>query len=63
MVTGDSGERRAESLFEFFQEKDDDLHKSYNDRSYISSEENSNRDSATGETPNTLNPHNAFKIL
>uniref|UniRef100_A0A8C1QHF2 Chordin n=1 Tax=Cyprinus carpio TaxID=7962 RepID=A0A8C1QHF2_CYPCA len=33
-----------ESLFEFFQEKDDDLHKSYNDRSYISSEENSNRD-------------------
>ncbi|KAK2881723.1 hypothetical protein Q8A67_018991 [Cirrhinus molitorella] len=44
---GDSGRKEAESLFEFFQEKDDDLHKSYNDRSYISSEENSNRDSAT----------------
>uniref|UniRef100_A0A8C2DWF8 Chordin n=1 Tax=Cyprinus carpio TaxID=7962 RepID=A0A8C2DWF8_CYPCA len=41
-----SGRKEAESLFEFFQEKDDDLHKSYNDRSYISSEENSNRDSA-----------------
>uniref|UniRef100_A0A671KWT1 Chordin n=1 Tax=Sinocyclocheilus anshuiensis TaxID=1608454 RepID=A0A671KWT1_9TELE len=47
VVTGDSGRKEAESLFEFFQEKDDDLHKSYNDRSYISSEENSNRDSAT----------------
>ncbi|XP_016395656.1 chordin-like [Sinocyclocheilus rhinocerous] len=44
---GDSGRKEAESLFEFFHEKDDDLHKSYNDRSYISSEENSNRDSAT----------------
>uniref|UniRef100_A0A8C2DUJ5 Chordin n=1 Tax=Cyprinus carpio TaxID=7962 RepID=A0A8C2DUJ5_CYPCA len=43
---GNSGRKEAESLFEFFQEKDDDLHKSYNDRSYISSEENSNRDSA-----------------
>ncbi|XP_048017310.1 chordin isoform X1 [Megalobrama amblycephala] len=44
---GDSGRKEAESLFEFFQEKDDDLHKSYNDRSYISSEDSSNRDSAS----------------
>ncbi|XP_059369760.1 chordin-like [Carassius carassius] len=44
---GDSGRKEAESLFEFLQEKDDDLHKSYNDRSYISSEENSNRECTT----------------
>lgn len=53
VVTGDSGRKEAESLFEFFQEKDDDLHKSYNDRSYISSEDSSNRDSASGEPPHT----------
>nr|O57472.1 RecName: Full=Chordin; AltName: Full=Protein chordino; Flags: Precursor [Danio rerio]AAB93485.1 chordin [Danio rerio] len=44
---GDSGRKEVESLFDFFQEKDDDLHKSYNDRSYISSEDTSTRDSTT----------------
>nr|XP_055053605.1 chordin isoform X1 [Misgurnus anguillicaudatus] len=44
---GDSERKEAESLFEFFQEKDDDLHKSYNDRSYITSEDMSSRDSKT----------------
>ncbi|KAG1927791.1 chordin [Pimephales promelas] len=44
---GDTSRKEVESLFEFFQDKDDDLHKSYNDRSYVSSEENSHRDSAT----------------
>ncbi|MGH0134256.1 UNVERIFIED_CONTAM: hypothetical protein FKN15_063187 [Acipenser sinensis] len=33
--------------FEYFQEKDDDLHKTYNDRSYLSSEDISQDDSRT----------------
>ncbi|XP_051966675.1 chordin-like isoform X2 [Xyrauchen texanus] len=44
---GDSERKEVESLFHFFQEKEDDLQKSYNDRSYISSEDTSNRDSGT----------------
>lgn len=39
--------------FEFFHEKgkgkEDDLHKSYNDRSYLSSEDMGPRESRTGE--------------
>lgn len=34
--------------FEYFQEKEDDLHKSYNDRSYLSSEDISSGESRTG---------------
>ncbi|XP_036418682.1 chordin [Colossoma macropomum] len=47
---GDSGRKSTESLFdgfEFFQEKEDDLHKSYNDRSYLSSEQMNTGDSKT----------------
>ncbi|TRY92217.1 hypothetical protein DNTS_023794 [Danionella cerebrum] len=44
---GDSIRKEVESLFEFFSEKDDDLHKSYNDRSYISSEDTSSRDGSS----------------
>ncbi|XP_051963635.1 chordin-like [Xyrauchen texanus] len=44
---GDSDRKELESLFEMIQEKEDDLHKSYNDRSYVSSEDSSNRDSRT----------------
>uniref|UniRef100_A0A8B9I112 Chordin n=1 Tax=Astyanax mexicanus TaxID=7994 RepID=A0A8B9I112_ASTMX len=47
---GDSDRKATESLFdgfEFFQEKEDDLHKSYNDRSYLSSEQMNTGDSKT----------------
>uniref|UniRef100_H2ZTV0 Chordin n=1 Tax=Latimeria chalumnae TaxID=7897 RepID=H2ZTV0_LATCH len=44
-------EKKLDSIFsgfEYFQEKEDDLHKSYNDRSYLSSEDVSLDDSRTG---------------
>ncbi|XP_062872594.1 chordin [Trichomycterus rosablanca] len=47
---GDSDRKSSETLFdgfEFFQEKDDDLHKSYNDRSYLSVEHMSDGGSKT----------------
>ncbi|XP_076850552.1 chordin [Brachyhypopomus gauderio] len=47
---GDVDRKATESLFdglEYFQDKEDDLHKSYNDRSYLSSEHMSTSDSKT----------------
>lgn len=47
---GEVDRKQAESVFdsfEYYQEKDDDLHKSYNDRSYLSSEDISPGDSRT----------------
>lgn len=44
-------EKRPEPIFdsfEYFQDKEDDLHKSYNDRSYLSSEDLTRDDSRTG---------------
>nr|XP_025034940.1 chordin [Pelodiscus sinensis] len=44
-------EKRPEPIFdsfEYFQDKEDDLHKSYNDRSYLSSEDLARDDSRTG---------------
>ncbi|XP_054839001.1 chordin isoform X2 [Eublepharis macularius] len=43
-------EKRPEALFdnlEYFQDKDDDLHRNYNDRAYLSSEDSSRDDSRT----------------
>ncbi|XP_076139095.1 chordin [Alosa pseudoharengus] len=47
---GDSSRQPLESLFdgyEYFQEKDGDLHKSYNDRSYLSAEASNPTDTRT----------------
>lgn len=50
--TGEEEKKQVESVFdglEYLQEKDDDLHKSYNDRSYLSSEDVLPGESRTGK--------------
>jgi hypothetical protein len=48
--------------FEYFQEKEkeDDLHKTYNDRSYLSSEDISPGESRTGEHAHSPARSNAY---
>uniref|UniRef100_A0A8K9XZ38 Chordin n=1 Tax=Oncorhynchus mykiss TaxID=8022 RepID=A0A8K9XZ38_ONCMY len=63
---GDADRKQVEAMFdgfEYFQEKEkeDDLHKTYNDRSYLSSEDISPGESRTGEHAHSPARPNAYK--